>query len=305
MSLPVVSSRMATESLPAGGRVQYELVSASHGLLLSTGQVETQAAEDWSSETEAGICLGFLLGGGIRFTLDHRQVFESSGTLGFVLDSREALHTRHQVRERHALQAVFLQLPPASCEALASVQGLRRAGGRQWQPGADLQRLLAEIVACPYQGEIRSLYLQGKSLELLAMTLHALDRPVIGQEATRLSASDIERLQQARALLDADLCLAPSLEQLARQVGMCCSRLTAGFRRYFGQSVTEYLQDQRLEQAWREIRAGRLSSSQAAYRVGYSPAYFSTLFKRRYGYSPRELRSQAPGLADCERQTAD
>jgi AraC family transcriptional activator of pyochelin receptor len=70
---------------------------------------------------------------------------------------------------------------------------------------------------------------------------------------------------------------------------MSTSRLTAGFRRMFGMSVTGFVQDQRLAQALSELREGHSSIAQIAFKVGYSPAYFSTLFRRRFGYQPSTL----------------
>jgi AraC family transcriptional activator of pyochelin receptor len=84
----------------------------------------------------------------------------------------------------------------------------------------------------------------------------------------------------------------PSLDVLARRVGICTTALTSGFRQIYGMSVTEFIQDLRLGEAFRSLSDGDMTVSQAAYSVGMSPAYFSTLFRRRYGLSPSNLTAR-------------
>lgn len=93
----------------------------------------------------------------------------------------------------------------------------------------------------------------------------------------------------ARDILVASFASPPTLAQLARQVGISTSRLTAGFRRVFSMSVVEFIQQERLARATEMLRDGQLSISQAAYQVGYTPAHFSTLFRKRNGYPPSVL----------------
>ena len=58
----------------------------------------------------------------------------------------------------------------------------------------------------------------------------------------------------------------------------------------FGASVFEYLQEQRLQRAYAMIASGEASVAVAAFQVGYSPAHFSGLFRKRFGIAPSSLR---------------
>ncbi|KAF0866097.1 AraC family transcriptional regulator [Pseudomonas sp. LD120] len=155
-----------------------------------------------------------------------------------------------------------------------------------------LLALAQQIATCPLQGPTRSFYLGGKALELTALGVegllaHSESRP---QQDSPGNASDIERIHAARDLLLRSLQASPSLSELSRQVGLNPRKLTAGFRQVFGTSVYAYLQEQRLGEAYRLLASGETNVSSAAYRVGYSPAHFSTAFRKRFGVSPKSLR---------------
>ncbi|WP_347900785.1 AraC family transcriptional regulator [Pseudomonas purpurea] len=171
----------------------------------------------------------------------------------------------------------------------------KRGGGPMLfcQPASkSLQALAQQIFTCPLQGPTRSFYLGGKALELTALGVEGIlaqteSRPVQEQH---VSCADIERIHAARDLLLSSLQASPSLTELSRQVGLNPRKLTAGFRQVFGTSVYAYLQEQRLSEAYRLLASGETNVSCAAYRVGYSPAHFSTAFRKRFGVSPKALR---------------
>ncbi|WP_049870520.1 helix-turn-helix domain-containing protein [Pseudomonas cremoricolorata] len=311
MDRPASAPALRIQPLQGGGSLRYEQVESANGLKLPIGLIETHVEAHWSSETCAGICAGFLVGSGISFSLGQHQVIDCSGARSFVVHALQPWQARHQVTRNSRVQAVFLQFPTQLLHALeADIHHASLAVVHDWVPDYRLMAMLEQIVSCPFQGVARTLYMQGKSLELLATVIDSLSEK--GREQRQHNAlprPEVERLQQAYELLQNHLDKPPGLEELARQVGMCSSRLTAGFRRQFGQSVTECLQDLRLAQAYQDLQSGRLSSSQAAYRIGYSPAYFSTLFKRKYACSPRDVARAKPSrcqpLADREKQTAD
>lgn len=296
----VMRTARAPLALDDGASLRYERVDSPNGLKLSIGLIETRSAQHWTSETCAGFCAGFLIGSGISFSLGSRQVIECSGARGFVVHTAEPWQAQHQVQGNCRVQAVFLQFPASLLEQFQTpLPDPELDGLHDWVPDHRLLAMLEQILACPFEGLPRTLYMQGKSLELLATVLDRLsDRHCAPRPASNAPSAQQARLQRAYDLLCDNLEKPPGLEELARQVGMCSSLLTAGFRRRFGQSVTECVQDLRLAQAYRDLQSGRLTSSQAAHRIGYSPAWFSTLFKRKYACSPRDVARAGNIMAD-------
>ena len=80
-----------------------------------------------------------------------------------------------------------------------------------------------------------------------------------------------------------------SVSELARAVGLERSYLFRLFREGCGISVKEYIITKRLESACDMFRRGVTQVGVVAYSCGYeNPLYFSGVFKKRYGVSPRE-----------------
>ncbi|WP_412985822.1 helix-turn-helix domain-containing protein [Pontimicrobium sp. IMCC45349] len=64
------------------------------------------------------------------------------------------------------------------------------------------------------------------------------------------------------------------------------------FKRYYGQTPNQYLIDKRIEKAKEFIKNG-LSISETCYEVGFeSLGSFSTLFKRKTGFTPRAYQKR-------------
>ncbi len=152
-----------------------------------------------------------------------------------------------------------------------------------------LQMISREILDCSYQGNIRSLFLEGKMLELLALTLlhiqnqKALPHPVI-------NAQDEERIRHAAALLTQNLDAAPNLAELGHAVGLSRSKLHRCFCQMYGKTPLNYLREHRLEKAQKLLAQGRYNVMETAYAVGYDcPSYFGRLFKKKYQMTPHDF----------------
>jgi AraC family transcriptional activator of pyochelin receptor len=157
-----------------------------------------------------------------------------------------------------------------------------------------LRSLAAQILTCPLRGPAREIYLSGKALELLALGIDCIAPTIEAtQQIDGLSAEDIERVDHVTRILRQKIQSPPSLEELAREVGLNAKRLTEIFRHLFGMSIASYLQQCRFEQAFFLLAHTQLHISEVAYQIGYTPAHFSTAFKKRFGCHPTALRNPA------------
>lgn len=274
---------------------QYETVRVA-AMTLTSGRGQVRQAERTRSVSAEGLSLGILMNADVDVDFDNRRREHFAAADGFLLSCREPIEMLHVFRAASEPRIVFLHIPPEALESFgraASVAGSPASRDairslRSWKPNSSLLTVAQQIMECRYTGSVRELYLQGKALELLSMTLNSLDQ---GDPASPMSmASRTERLIAARDILLAEYRTPPSLDALSSRVGICTTALTSGFRAMFGMSVIDFIQDQRLEHARLAIVEGRLSVSQAAYSVGLSPAYFSTIFRRRFGEPPSKVR---------------
>ena len=85
-----------------------------------------------------------------------------------------------------------------------------------------------------------------------------------------------------------------SLRDVARELGMTPGHLTTLVRRRTGRTVQEWIIDRRMAVARSLLADTELPVAEVARRVGMSdPGYFSRLFRRTHGTSPREWRGRS------------
>ena len=87
-----------------------------------------------------------------------------------------------------------------------------------------------------------------------------------------------------------------SLNTVAANVGMSPSYFSSIFSREMGMTFTEYLTKVRMENAEELLVCSFMKTSEIGYEVGYKdPHYFSYIFKKMLGCSPKKYRSDRKG----------
>lgn len=157
-----------------------------------------------------------------------------------------------------------------------------------------MQTALHQILHCPYQGSIKKLYLESKTLELIAL---ALDPILLNYRKLNCSATlgprDVEKIDRAREILEEQLDNPPSLQALAQQVDCNEYKLKQGFPQLFGTTVFGYLNQYRMECAQLLLIQQEISITEAAWAVGYTNlSAFSDAFRKQFGVSPRAYLKQ-------------
>ena len=162
---------------------------------------------------------------------------------------------------------------------------------------AEVDQALQKVVHCPYHGKIRSVYLESKALELVALYFSQFYQPFSplteplkdALPTDNLKYQNYNRLQEAREFLKQNLMTPPSLEQLSEKVGLNERNLQQGFRELFGTTVFGVLHDDRMEKARQLLESRQMSIGAIADTVGISHrGYFAKAFKKRFGRTPRE-----------------
>lgn len=148
-----------------------------------------------------------------------------------------------------------------------------------------IQTALWQILQCPYKGVTQKLYLEAKSLELIALFLEVVAENC--PSSPSLNRNDIECIHHAQHILQQNLQTPPTLVELAHQVGLNDRKLKEGFRQVFDTTVFGYLTQLRMEKA-RQLLAQQRSVAAVAAAVGYaSPTAFSGAFRRKFGITPK------------------
>lgn len=125
-------------------------------------------------------------------------------------------------------------------------------------------------------------------LTLLLIDIARLAGDVIGMFAR----SGQPLLAEVFAVIDRRHAETLSLSDVAREVGMTPGHLTTIVRRRTGRTVQDWICERRMAEARRLLTDTELSIAQVAHRIGLAdPGYFTRLFRRAHGASPREWRS--------------
>ncbi|MGY3621451.1 helix-turn-helix transcriptional regulator [Bradyrhizobium sp. USDA 10063] len=292
---------MTGRAIAAGAARENErLLMLSGAMVLSAGINRFDEPKRVNAALPAGIKTVVLLSGRLQISVGGGSEREVCGPTVLVIRS-SADAARDQVFAANVpIRYLIVQMDEnvlgremttALDRSLDALGGKSDAAARlaSCPAGHALRALVSQITNCPMRGPERELYLCGKAMELVALAIASCITRIDGGEL-KLPARDIERIRQARDILVAAMSQPPSLDALAQQVGLNVRKLSSGFRQVYGASVFGFLQEYRLEQAYKLISTGEMSVSEAASRVGYGPAHFATIFRKRFGVSPSSLR---------------
>lgn len=117
--------------------------------------------------------------------------------------------------------------------------------------------------------------------------------PVI--EPKKIATSPIDEQWIAKAMSVAEAHIADehfSSDLFAREMLMSRTALYTKMKAMTGEGVKEFIRRIRFNKALKLLEEGQLSVAEISYEVGFSsPSYFSTSFKKQFGYLPTEVRS--------------
>lgn len=154
---------------------------------------------------------------------------------------------------------------------------------------ADAQKILKTLTAVDTQlalGELR-IWIQVQEL-LYWLFDRLLARETIKHRS--IHRVDADQLGRVRATVVADLSVPPQLPQLAKLAGMSISKLTYLYKQVFGDSIYDYFQQARMDEAGYLLKQGGCSVSETGHQLGFSNlSHFSRLFEKHYGITPKRF----------------
>ena len=203
----------------------------------------------------------------------------------------EQIHYMHLAIDR----GYYLQLLNSSEEWLTHIR-TRLQNQQEIYPGGitlhhQMKTILINMMDVPLTGNLRELMLEAKILELIALQLgqyyHA---GAFSSES--VSRKDREVFHAIHEYLAKTFNEAHSLQSLSRQFGINEFKLKQGFRDTFGTSVFAHIFDLKMRHAHHLIAEENMLLREVSREVGYkNPNHFSTAFKKRFGFSPNELKN--------------
>ena len=160
------------------------------------------------------------------------------------------------------------------------------------------RRILAELDRAesdPRKRALSAIMVQALVIELLVFVARcsiAWHERAAGSFRLRTPSRDAFR--DLVAWLGGRLTDPPSLAEMARRVGLSPAHFAVAFKREVGQTPLEHVTTLRIEEAGRRlVEDRRLPITRVAYDLGFSSSqYFSVVFRKTLGCTPREWRAR-------------
>lgn len=101
-------------------------------------------------------------------------------------------------------------------------------------------------------------------------------------------------MDSVREYVDAHFCEPLTLSSIAEEFHLSTSYLSRMFKKQTSQNLINYIRDKRMEEAEHLLEESDGTIVDIAFRLGYEDyAYFSNIFRRVHGMSPKEYRQNA------------
>jgi AraC-like DNA-binding protein len=153
----------------------------------------------------------------------------------------------------------------------------------------EMQLLLKNIVSVDMNNSMNNFYVQIKVQELMYLLFSKLS---LRENATfkSINSNDAEKLLNIRNEILKDLSTPPVLNELAIIASMSETKLKQLFRQTFGDTIYNYYQKARMEEAAFLLKQAKHSVSEVGYELGFSNlSHFSRLFEKQYGITPKKF----------------
>jgi len=175
-------------------------------------------------------------------------------------------------------------------------KGMREKGGVQllgtFRTTPKTRIIATQIFSCTLKDSCRRIFMEGKALEFIAAFLERIG-PYGKINDLPLTRTDVERIHEARRLLQDNMVDPPSLGKLARSVGINQFKLKKGFHAVYGCTVFQTLRKHRMETAMSLLTDTDMTVGTVAAMVGYTNmSHFIDCFRREYGVTPGAFLGQ-------------
>ena len=160
---------------------------------------------------------------------------------------------------------------------------------------ATIEATIRQILQCNYNDCAKSLYQEGKILELVAAFANEMMDQNSDAVKGELSRADSETLLRVRRQIDEGFLEPVTIAELSKQHFMCESKLREIFRKHYGITIYQYMLNRRMEHACELLSAPDAQVKDIAGLVGYSNiSHFSDAFRKKFGCTPSEYKRSLP-----------
>lgn len=202
-----------------------------------------------------------------------------SAPAGKLLRSAVVAVTREALTKRLGLP--FGELPATVRQLFAQ----QRNGFARFGSCLPAQQIARQLYAheCS-SAELSALYLRAKTYELIFTLFSAMSRADAEPDDPPVTRRDLHRIAEIRRLLERNLTLAATVENLARMAGMNRTKLRYLFKSAYGVTISEFRTALVMNKADDLLRTTDMPASVIAHQLGYNSSSFSVAYKKFFGH---------------------
>lgn len=159
---------------------------------------------------------------------------------------------------------------------------------------------ISELRKVKTKGLARIMQIEGLVYQILSKHILQHDNVINNTLLpTTLKKNELKIVRGLAQLIDQDVSIEYSLDKLSLESGLSQAKLQGGFKLLYTRTVAEYVRHARLEVARDYIKTTDMNISEIVYSIGLSSrSYFSKIFKKKYGLSPREFQKKVKTFPD-------
>jgi AraC-like DNA-binding protein len=152
----------------------------------------------------------------------------------------------------------------------------------------EIHKIVKQVTDAREDDELSNFYQRLKVQELLYLVFGKLQKRE-SQQHSAVHKEDVEKLELIRTAILADLSVPPGLPELAKMAGFGETKMKDLFKQVFGDTIYNYYQQARMEEAAFLLKHGGLSVSETGYQLGFSNlSHFGRLFEKYHGVKPKK-----------------
>lgn len=152
--------------------------------------------------------------------------------------------------------------------------------------------LLHQLMHLQASGPLRLVQAEALVMLILCEVLWLLEAaPVDAHGTGRITDAEVRCLRRARTILHERCSPPPTIDALAREVGVGATKLKSGFKCLFGTTISQYANDVRMARARELLVKPDISIWEVSETLGYEyQNSFTAAFRRHFGVLPKDFR---------------